>query len=562
MRAHHVHGLSVAVIDGYRVVWAKAYGLADAEQRTPVEATTLFQAGSISKPVAATAILKRVEEGKLALDRPIDLALTSWKLPENHLTRKAPVTLAMLLSHTAGLTVHGFPGYAVGDPVPTVPQILDGVPPANTAPVRVAWVPGSKFEYSGGGYTIAQLALVDTDHRPFPAIVADTVLGLLDMDHSTYEQPLPLEKLAHAAVGYDATGEPIPGKRHTYPEMAAAGLWTTPSDLAKFGVEIALASKGKSSRVLSPATAARMLTKVAEVAPRVDVGLGLFLEHRGAVTYFGHDGADEGFQAKLVMQADRGCGVAMMANSDNGLPLMDEMLRAVAAEYAWEGYSPEIEPAKLAPARLAELAGAYQAHGDRVYRVTVENDHLVVRTPFLESGELVAVNDSEFLRADDETRYVFTKGADGAIALEMTPSPGPGASKRVPDSLTVPMDDLAAGRLDQAVARYRAALAKEPDEAAWAEARFEEIAYQLLARGDVANAILVFRLGVALRPDSMRARHHVAATYARAGDHDHAAAAYRDVLACAARDTKLGAGAKDALRRKALAKLKDLGSAP
>jgi hypothetical protein len=280
------------------------------------------------------------------------------------------------------------------------------------------------------------------------------------------------------------------------------------------------------------------------------------------VTYFGHDGADEGFQAKLVMQADRGCGVAMMANSDNGLPLMDEMLRAVAAEYAWEGYSPEIEPAKLAPARLAELAGAYQAHGDRVYRVTVENDHLVVRTPFLESGELVAVNDSEFVRADDETRYVFTKGADGAIALEMTPSPGPGASKRVPDSLTVPMDDLAAGRLDQAVARYRAALAKEPDEVAWAEARFEEIAYQLLARGDVANAILVFRLGVALRPDSMRARDHVAATYARAGDHDHAVAAYRDVLACAARDTKLGAGAKDALRRKALAKLKDLGSAP
>lgn len=562
MRAHHVHGLSVAVIDGHRVVWAKAYGFAEVAQRSPVDETTLFQAGSISKPVAAAALLARVEEGKLALDRPINLALTSWKLPENDLTRKTPVTLAMLLSHTAGLTVHGFPGYAVGEAVPTVPQILDGVSPANTAPVRVASPPGSKFEYSGGGYTIAQLALVDIDRRPFPSILAETVFGPLGMSHSTYEQPLPPGKLARAAVGYDATGEPIAGGRHTYPEMAAAGLWTTPTDLAAFGIELALASKGKSRRVLSPAMAARMLTKVAEVQPGFDVGLGFFLERHGAVTYFGHDGDDEGFQAKLLMQADRGCGVAMMANSADGIPLMNELLRAIVAEYAWEGYPSELEPAKLTRARLTELAGAYQSHGDRIYRVAVEGDHLVVRTPFFEPGELVAANDSEFVRADDETRYVFTRGADGAFALEMSPNPGTGASRRVPDSSTVPLDDLAAGRFDQAVARYRAALAKEPDAAAWAEGRFEGISYGLRARGDLANALLVLRLGVALRPDSMRARAHLADTYAGAGDRDRAVAAYRDVLACAARDTKLGAGARETLRGKALAKLRALGAAP
>src|SRR5262249_31674854 len=156
--------------------------------------------------------------------------------------------------------------------------------------------------------------------------------------------------------------------------------------------------------------------------------------------------------------------------------------------------------AKLAPARLAELAGSYQLHSDRVYRVRVEHDHLVVRTPFFPPAELVAVNDSEFVRADDETRYVFTKGADGAIELEMTPSPGQGPSRRVPDSFTVPLDDLAAGRFDQAVVRYRAALAKAPDDPAWAEPRFAGIGYGVLVAGDVANAILVFRLGVALRP--------------------------------------------------------------
>lgn len=172
------------------------------------------------------------------------------------------------------------------------------------------------------------------------------------------------------------------------------------------------------------------------------------------------------------------------------------------------------------------------------------------------------MNDAEFVRADDETRYVFTRGADGAIALEMTPNPGQGPSRRVPDSVTVPLDDLAAGRFDQAVVRYRAALAKAPADPAWAERRLEGIGYGLLAEGNVASAILVFRLSIALRPDSTHARDQLARAYARAGDRDRAIAAYRDVLACAARGTTLGAGAKEALRGKALAKLKDLGASP
>src|SRR5215207_10452393 len=167
LRHYKVPGVSVAVIKDFKVEWARGYGFKDAEAREPVTERTLFQAGSISKPVAAMTILKKVEQGKLSLDEDVNARLASWKLPENEFTAKRKVTLANLLSHTAGLTVHGFPGYGVGAAVPTLPQVLDGAPPANTAPVRVDLEPGTRFRYSGGGTTVMQLALEDVENRPF-----------------------------------------------------------------------------------------------------------------------------------------------------------------------------------------------------------------------------------------------------------------------------------------------------------------------------------------------------------------------------------------------------------
>src|SRR5215203_2156218 len=222
LRYYKVPGVSVAVIRDFKVEWARGYGFKDAESREPVTERTLFQAGSISKPVAAMTILKKVEQGKLSLDEDVNAKLVSWKLPENELTAKKKVTLANLLSHTAGLTVHGFPGYAAGEKLPTVPQVLDGAPPANTEPVRVDLEPGTRFRYSGGGTTIAQLLLTDTERRPFPDIARETVLAPLGMTDSGYEQPLPAARARLAATGYRADGKPVEGKFHVYPEMAAA----------------------------------------------------------------------------------------------------------------------------------------------------------------------------------------------------------------------------------------------------------------------------------------------------------------------------------------------------
>ena len=232
MTHYNAVGVSVAVIDHYAIQWAKGYGFLDKDSHQPVTTETLFQAGSISKPVAATAALHLVEAGKLSLDEDVNRKLKSWHVPENEFTRQQKVTLRRILSHTAGLTVHGFPGYAVDETIPTLVDILDGKKPANTAAIRVDIMPGTKERYSGGGYTIMQLLVTDVTGEQFPQVVKSLVLDKIGMRHSSYRQPLPPDWAKQAASGYYDNGSPVKGKWHVYPEMAAAGLWTTASDLA------------------------------------------------------------------------------------------------------------------------------------------------------------------------------------------------------------------------------------------------------------------------------------------------------------------------------------------
>ncbi|MBZ5683937.1 MAG: serine hydrolase [Acidobacteriia bacterium] len=329
MKTFNVPALSIAIIENYKIVDAKGYGVIAPDSSTPVTTKTLFQAGSISKPVAATGALSLVEQGKLSLDENVNNKLTTWKLPENEFTQTEKVTLRRLMSHTAGLTVHGFPGYDVDALVPSIVQVLNGERPANTEPIRVDIVPGTKSRYSGGGVTIEQLMMMDVTGKPFPVLMRDLVLDKIGMTDSSYEQSLPPARAAMTAGGAYGDGKPVHGKWHIYPEMAAAGLWTTPTDLAKFAIEIALSKQGKANHILSKKMTQEMLTPVKD-----EVGLGLFME-KDNPGQFGHNGADEGFQALLTMNADTGNGIALMADSDNGISVMGYVLRRVAKEYGW-----------------------------------------------------------------------------------------------------------------------------------------------------------------------------------------------------------------------------------
>ena len=547
MAKHKVPGVSIAVFDNYRLVWAKAYGVADAETGAPVTETTLFQAGSISKSVNALTVMTAVADGKLALDTPINTYLTTWKLPDNELTRATPVTLRRLLSHTAGTTVHGFPGYATGAAVPTIVQILDGGTPANTAAIRVDLAPGTEFRYSGGGTTISQLALVDVLGAPYPQLTRERVIGPLGMADSTYEQPLPPDRLAAAAAGHRGDGSIVPGKRHTYPEMAAAGLWTTPTDLAKFFLELSLARAGKSS-LIPQDTAMLMTTVVAKNGPGPGgVGLGVFIMDRNGTLTFGHGGADEGFQADAVTSLDGGYGVVVMANSDNGFRLFAEIERTVFAAMGWPGAGTPIERVALTAEQRERFIGTYTSTRGLPLSIVATGERLERVLPMLDPVELIPI-DADTLAATDEP-ITYTRTDRG---LEIAHDGHPvGVAETLAAGTRVPLLELAAGRFDDAVAAWKALLAKDPKAPAANEERHNLFGYDLLQQGKVEASITVFRAIVVVFPESSNAYDSYGEALMAAGKTSEAIAAYHKAIEKLDADKNLDAASKPARRKHA-----------
>jgi CubicO group peptidase (beta-lactamase class C family) len=372
-----VPGVSVAVADGYELVWARGHGAVETDRDAPVTPDTLFLAGSISKPVTAAAVLRLVEQGRLDLDADVNETLTSWRVPANGDWRPR-LTLRQLLSHSAGLTVHGFPGYPRDQVPPTLVQVLDGLAPANTPPVRVTALPGTQMRYSGGGYCVVQQLLVDATSTPFPRLLRELVLEPLGMARSTFENPLPEARRGEAATGHRAGGKPVSGGWHVYPEMAAAGLWTTPADLCRFALALQRALAGRDESFLSRRTVAEMLSPQVEEG----IGLGLFRFRGGA--WFGHGGGDEGFVCQLTAAREGGRAAAVMTNSDRPASLIEEVIRGIAAEYAWPGYlppPPAPDPAPAPAADAAACAGAYELRPGYRLRVTATGGRLALHPP-------------------------------------------------------------------------------------------------------------------------------------------------------------------------------------
>ncbi len=333
MEQFGVPGVSIAVIQNFEIHWAKAYGTADVETGAPVDTKTLFQAASISKPVAAMAALKAVQDGLFSLDDDVNNILQSWSLDGGEFTADQPVTPRSLLSHTSGLgNGFGFPGYPPGDPLPTTVQILDGHELSNVGPVVMERPPMSFMEYSGGGAMVMQQALEDARGRRFADIARESVLEPIGMENSAFDQPLAPERDRHAARAHGNEGESLGAKWHVYPELAAAGLWTTPTDLARFAIEVQQSAKGKSSRVLSR-------TMVQEMLSPVGVGsfaVGFSINRRGEGWYFSHGGSNFGFQCMLLAHKVKGCGLVVMTNAHRGGVIMREISERIQEAYDWD----------------------------------------------------------------------------------------------------------------------------------------------------------------------------------------------------------------------------------
>ncbi len=422
MERFSVPGVSVAVIRDFEIHWAKGYGIADVETGAAVDTETMFQAASISKPVAAMAVLRAVQDGLFSLDDDINDILTSWRLDGGEFTADRSVTPRMLTSHTSGLgDGFGFPGYDPSGPVPTALQILEGHELSNVGVLFMERPPMSLMEYSGGGVTLMQQALSDALRRPFAEIMADGVLGPIGMNNSSFVQPLPPELDANAARAHSRSGESMGPKWHVYPEMAAAGLWTTPSDLARFAIEVQLSAIGRSNRVLDRTMVQEMLSPVGVGDFAVGFGIGKV----GQGWYFSHGGSNWGFRATLMAHKVKGYGLAVMTNADQGGAVAGEISRRIQAAYEWDsiaepaprGYRPPVERTEVEVAEeiLADYVGEYELSSEFVLTITLENGGLQVQATGEPKFALFAESEEKFFLREVNAQISFRRAASGEV---------------------------------------------------------------------------------------------------------------------------------------------------
>jgi CubicO group peptidase (beta-lactamase class C family) len=416
MAYHKVPGLSVAVIDDNSIAWARGYGVARAGEVAPVTVDTVFQAGALSKSVSTVGILRLAEASGMSLDEDVNAWLQSWKVPANAFVSQEKATLRRLLSHTAGVNLDGFAGYSPGEPIPTLRQLLDGVAPARNAAVAVEAVPGSRFRPSGGAFLIAEQLVRDLARQPFDAWAKTAVFDKLRMDGSSFAQPLPEGWRARAASGHSDRGEKLAGDWKVYPEQAAAGLWTTPSDLARLMLEISsAATTGRDGKVLSAAAARQMLTEqTAGMGLAGGMGLGVQVSGSDRGEHFSQAGRNSGYDALMVMYPRAGQGAVIMINGNNNDGLVGEVLQSIAREYRWPDYKPatQREVRKVDPELLKTYEGHYGAEGSQI-TVRADGHRLFLEARGVGRLDLLPEADGSFIGSRLPLRVAFKKVVAG-----------------------------------------------------------------------------------------------------------------------------------------------------
>lgn len=407
----HVPGVSIAAIRNGRIDWARGYGVCSLGGPL-VTPKTLFGAASISKPFTAIAVLKLVEEGKIGLDTDVNQYLKRWKIPENQFTAQKKVTVRELLSHTSGIGTHLDDLYDPAQPVPTIVQMLNGEKPAKTDPVRVEAVPGTKFAYSNGGYLVLELLVEDVSGEPFAKFIEQNVLKPIGMNNTTYDDPLPPQWADRAATAYAENGTTAtPPAKFYEPNLAAGGLWTTPTDLAKFLIELQREYAGTSHRVLNQAMAKLMMSAVSG-PPAMRYGLGIEVRGKTQDTFVEHGGSAL-FQDDMVayLRGNRD-GIVVMTSGGDGGPLTDEVIRSAATAY----HMPDFKPVghavvSVSPQVLHSYVGTYS-----YIKVFMQGDHLMAEIPIGSTPQrLYAESQTRFFVLDQPQELLFDRDSQGNV---------------------------------------------------------------------------------------------------------------------------------------------------
>lgn len=363
-------GLSVALFRDGQVIWAQGYGMAGAGR--PVDVHTRFQAASISKSVTAFGVLLLVNDNHLDLDRDVNDYLKTWRFPDSPLTRSEKVTIRRLLSHVAGLNVGGFPGYEASARIPDAAGVLDGK--GNSPALKVEAVPGTQYSYSGGGYVVLQKLIEDQSGLPFAEYMRTRVLEPLQMDDSTFDS----RPQGDVSLAHDFRGKPYPGGWHVYPELGPAGLWSTPTDLAKFSQALQGAIDGAKGALLPQSLARQMIVPSGVAGGGDEYGLGLELQGSGADARYGHGGSNAGFKSEWFFFPKRKLGLVVMTNAENGRVVRNELIRSMSNKYALGLFPPRmVTGVKIEREKLSELAGNYRNKDEQEevsFRMSVTGD--------------------------------------------------------------------------------------------------------------------------------------------------------------------------------------------
>ncbi|WP_158237275.1 serine hydrolase domain-containing protein [Aquimarina sp. MAR_2010_214] len=536
MKHYGIPGVSIAVIHNGKIAWAKGYGIMDKESKAPVTEQTIFQASLLGMPLTAYGALRLVEQNKVTLNENINSYLKSWKLPDNEFTKEKKATIKNLLNHSAGINLHGIPGYSTDSPVPTLVEILNGTPPAKNGPILVNIEPDERIYVSAGGYAIIQQMMIDVEGKKFPELMNELVMQPLEMNNSTFNQPLTTKHLAMAATGYLKDGSMVKGKRHTYPGMASNGLWSNAEGLAKFVINIQQTLRDNSNKGLSKDMTALMLTPYgvnSYYSRQFKYGLGFGIMNKKDEIYFRHWGWNRVFFGQIAAHRDKDFGVVVLTNSTYPA-FNDELIRSVALAYEWDNYVPVHKKIEVEQSLVDKITGRYMSNG-RIVEVFHKDNQLFYKNILdLEAEELIKISDSSFVRRNSSRLMQFKPNSENEALnlLYLNRNDGTITSTfvKMDTDKKEPVEFLLEGDFDKALNAYMALKEHDPTYLTVTEDYLNDLGYDFFHEDRMKLSQDVFKVNMMLYPDSYKVYDSYAEACAKIGEIDMAILNYTKSL--------------------------------
>lgn len=517
-------GLSLAIVDDYRLVHSAQAGYKEAGKPEKIDMNTMFSTASISKPIFATVVLMLVEQNKLDLDKPINTYLTRWKLPESELTTGNPVTLRGLLSHTAGTTQGGFADFYLGDNIPTLLDSLNGKLPRFKDPLSVTFEPGSDWQYSGGGYVLAQVAVEDLTGKPLAELAKNMIFDPLGMTRTTMYQhgeegfPDNLAKVHDKEQQVIGTGIPI------CPQIAPSGMWSNATDMATLLIDFQKALNGKESRVISR-WVAEQSTTIQAIHKMGGWGLGwMRMEADGNLEWFSHGGSNTGTGGHILATMEQGRAIVVFGNGPNNvrIPVINSLKKHVINTLGWKKplLAANVKPAKQL---VKSMQGRYLSPFDEIVEVKRKDDKLIATNIwfYLDQSELVYTQNGQF--ETDDLPHVITlerNPQDNNTYLTFTrkgTSLKEYALRKLPDDEQVPFDVAQTGRFEDTLSAYQSWQKRYPDSGLTSARALNSAGYKALSEKQFEVAMNLFNVYVTLYPDDANAFDSLAESYMLSG---------------------------------------------